>query len=1143
MIKKICSFISIFILSISPLNSKAEEIYQIKCEEEIKKDKPDKKIVNSNCRLLAKKYENEKHPSGASFYYALAGEHTFNIEKFKNSGGASPSNVAHSYSVQGDFTSAKAMYSKFLSYYLKKYSDISKANFAMQEDYNLLKKIYPNQKQSLNKGLSLWNDIYKPYIQFKPLYQKFLKAKEDKNYELAIKHLSKAITLRETTGKSLGLGLSNNIFALGILYSENGQYEKSQNIILPLADFFKSSNTYKKTYINLLSWIGFNYKKLNKTDLALNANEAMEIAQIELSSNINNKRKNGYTPLGFAASKGYINVVKYLIQKGADVDLQGVKRNTPLYHAGESNHIKVVKYLFSKGAEINPKSDSSLLKTAFYNGQVELFHYLLKNGAVPEWIEVKGHIFSVNDGDGIENVTENQLILLNSDALKKVENLNLNSLLGRAIYRGLSLVVVEKFIKLGANFKGLTDDHLLQAITVSDVGVVKQILANTSFDLSNLDAERVFLALSERKTNLDEVIKLLLEDNLKVDDINLDKKNRNVSAILINALKKEKFELARSIVGAGANVNIKDEDGNPPIYYAVQKDLVHIVEFLIDAGADINYKNKERLSLYQLAIKNKKYKTVTYFNSRINFEAAKLAYNKKYKEALLLLNSQAKNTPSFLKNIVVPLSLEQKIINGEVTKKDAPFLASNFSFPENFNKKTIVKIINKNKKNEIVGVGSGFYIADDVILTNSHVINKGHQFAEKKYFKYIYGVDFSSSEKKYIGLDEVLEMAKPLKIIAEDIKHDLALLRIDSKRKQKIYKIERHNSNNYGKVFSIGYPLFNEDKVGKNLLKTSPYISEGYFHRIIYDYRLVSSAFNGAGASGSPLVNSCNQVIGVYTSGISGNGLIKTDENYYEAPGTGGGNSSSLALPEKILKFIENNSVFTEEPKNCLPFGVPSFENIKQLTSVIRFHKFLHSTALVISNNYALFIADNDLNIGDEAFLGIGSGVMGKVAKIDENSKIALFEINPNDESNKVLKMNLIKIINKHGGKGTNIALPVFSSMIYNPKMDLFYSAINNPGDLKKNKYLIKRNSNGKVYKKSLVFPYISGIFNGLNNSSKKLNFNYNKIDAVSSGAPIVNSLGHIEGIFNYNNGKTKVIESTQILDLLKSWGVEYKKY
>ncbi|CAK9253192.1 unnamed protein product, partial [Sphagnum jensenii] len=59
----------------------------------------------------------------------------------------------------------------------------------------------------------------------------------------------------------------------------------------------------------------------------------------------------GDTPLHRAAEKGHLDVVKYLVEKGADVKAANKYGYTPLHWAASSGKLDIVKYLVEKGAD------------------------------------------------------------------------------------------------------------------------------------------------------------------------------------------------------------------------------------------------------------------------------------------------------------------------------------------------------------------------------------------------------------------------------------------------------------------------------------------------------------------------------------------------------------------------------------------------------------------------------------------------------------------------------------------------------------------------------------------------------------------------------------------------------------------------
>merc|ERR1711871_1288941 len=98
------------------------------------------------------------------------------------------------------------------------------------------------------------------------------------------------------------------------------------------------------------------------------------------------KGEEGYGVLHVACERGLLNIVEWLLKKGADPNLESKKyRKTPLMLAAEKDHIDVMLYLLENGAmyEINQQDlhGNSALHYSAMNGKAEHAQILLLCGA------------------------------------------------------------------------------------------------------------------------------------------------------------------------------------------------------------------------------------------------------------------------------------------------------------------------------------------------------------------------------------------------------------------------------------------------------------------------------------------------------------------------------------------------------------------------------------------------------------------------------------------------------------------------------------------------------------------------------------------------------------------------------------------
>jgi len=121
--------------------------------------------------------------------------------------------------------------------------------------------------------------------------------------------------------------------------------------------------------------------------------------QIELVKYLINKRANisipdvnGDTPLHAASAEGLKPIVKYLIKRGALIYQRNKKGETPLFKAVSRGKLNVVSYLVEKGARVNTqdRKGNTALHRAAYKGHEKIVKFLLQSGAKKNAVNKKG---------------------------------------------------------------------------------------------------------------------------------------------------------------------------------------------------------------------------------------------------------------------------------------------------------------------------------------------------------------------------------------------------------------------------------------------------------------------------------------------------------------------------------------------------------------------------------------------------------------------------------------------------------------------------------------------------------------------------------------------------------------------------------
>jgi ankyrin repeat protein len=100
---------------------------------------------------------------------------------------------------------------------------------------------------------------------------------------------------------------------------------------------------------------------------------------------VNDFAADGFTPLGLACYFGQFEVARYLVLKGADVNLPSSNgfHVYPVHSAAAGNYTDIARMLIENGAKVNviQEAGATPLHTAAQNGNLELLILFLENGA------------------------------------------------------------------------------------------------------------------------------------------------------------------------------------------------------------------------------------------------------------------------------------------------------------------------------------------------------------------------------------------------------------------------------------------------------------------------------------------------------------------------------------------------------------------------------------------------------------------------------------------------------------------------------------------------------------------------------------------------------------------------------------------
>ena len=330
----------------------------------------------------------------------------------------------------------------------------------------------------------------------------------------------------------------------------------------------------------------------------------------------------GYSPLHLAIEKGCLDIAKFLIEKGMNINAKDNSGNTPLHIAAKNNDSSLIELLLEKGADYNIPNQNGDIPSALipYNPNLEQDErnkqlFITKNENNTKFLEaVTSRRYPV---------VENLIKRVNLRAKDEFGNTALHIAVA-----SMDKSMIKLLIKNGAsinakNMRGLSCLRSLLCLKSqykhSNYKQIKQLFSRTKVENENVGINKYSMELLETlssnisdksflsnliktkspqikntaliltlKSSIDEesklnIINLLLSNGcdasncldsngdtalhiaVKNNALNDNSTNRKIVASIVSSLnitlKKDKLSLSRI-------VNLKDKKGHTPLYYA-----------------------------------------------------------------------------------------------------------------------------------------------------------------------------------------------------------------------------------------------------------------------------------------------------------------------------------------------------------------------------------------------------------------------------------------------------------------------------------------------------------------------------------------------------------------------------------------------
>ncbi|EXJ68497.1 uncharacterized protein A1O5_08290 [Cladophialophora psammophila CBS 110553] len=307
---------------------------------------------------------------------------------------------------------------------------------------------------------------------------------------------------------------------------------------------------------------------------------------LEHGANVDPKDLRGITPLWSAAQRGSEEIVTMLLQKNASADTMSTsgENRRPLHQAAQNGHTTVCKLLLKYGASYEPLDDTmcSPLFFASQGGHSEIVRMLLEKGASPE------NTWEGKDGKGrrcLHQAAQNGhletvRLLLDHGAHAEPENDSSDSSSGDD-----SDDTTEDESQPKYSFKSYK--QAMKAAKRRGTESTKSTKptkapSKSSNKLSDLRPPSP-LGLALQNGHYD-VAKLLIERGADVNSV----AHLTLVRPLHFAVFSGKEELVKLLIDNKADINGREVDGWPPLMFAAQIGNCKMIDSFIDEGVDVN---------------------------------------------------------------------------------------------------------------------------------------------------------------------------------------------------------------------------------------------------------------------------------------------------------------------------------------------------------------------------------------------------------------------------------------------------------------------------------------------------------------------------------------------------------------------------
>lgn len=365
-------------------------------------------------------------------------------------------------------------------------------------------------------------DIFEfyPFVPAKALNREFQKKKKDRSREEIIwEYIDKGRISEELADEFIQLGLNANQMTISgktVLNVASNKYKESFNLVQKLINYGAD--------IHYLDYYGRNAMFGAVNNRSVDLVKFLIIKGID----INHTDKLGQTPLFFACKNNDLEIAKILIENGANVSQKDIFGETPLFWVAFTSAKKtdLMDFLIQHGAEVNVISNAGItpLWCAIKKQNISFINFLLKKGAIVDYFTHHSLVQESLFNNSLVNVLVSRGINVDS-----IVNVNIKTqkgtrtdampLLCWAVYNNKK-EIAETIIKFSPNLNLQSDNGktALHYAVLNNYDDLARLLIDNGTDLTIKDNfGKTALIQAALNCNTD-IVQYLLKNNAKITE-------------------------------------------------------------------------------------------------------------------------------------------------------------------------------------------------------------------------------------------------------------------------------------------------------------------------------------------------------------------------------------------------------------------------------------------------------------------------------------------------------------------------------------------------------------------------------------------------------------------------------------------------